>query len=222
VGCGLGYLTEAIGQNYQRIGIDNEMRSLKANHKRGAGEMVFGSASNLPFEDQAFDVILCSEVLEHLPTTFDEKALIEMSRVLRSDGQLFVTIPSLEGLRATSKLRNLGHDDPNGGEYHYRMGYSLRDIKNIVKRIPSLEIMKHRYSMFLLSEIMMDLSKWGYFKKNKFKEHSDLADMNESPFLRVYRFLFPLLHTLFILEDFCFCRFFKGHILLLVLKKQRS
>lgn len=38
---------------------------------------------NMPLQDSSFDVILCAEVLEHLPFESFEKALVELQRVSR-------------------------------------------------------------------------------------------------------------------------------------------
>ena len=45
----------------------------------------------LPFEDAFFDCVICSEVLEHVPE--HEKALSELVRVLKPQGQLVVSVP---------------------------------------------------------------------------------------------------------------------------------
>jgi SAM-dependent methyltransferase len=50
-----------------------------------------GDAMRLPFADETFDAILCTEVLEHLPDP--EAAIAEFARVLRPDGLLLVTVP---------------------------------------------------------------------------------------------------------------------------------
>jgi SAM-dependent methyltransferase len=49
---------------------------------------VHGSATNLPFEDNAFDVIWTVWTIEHVPNP--ERALVEMRRVIRNGGVLFL------------------------------------------------------------------------------------------------------------------------------------
>jgi len=48
-----------------------------------------GDAHNLPFEDNSFKFILCTEVLEHLHTP--HQAISEMKRVLQPGGTLILT-----------------------------------------------------------------------------------------------------------------------------------
>lgn len=67
---------------------------------REAGELdgveepsiVQGDATALPFVDGAFDVVVTSEVLEHVPG--DTEAIAEMVRVLRPGGRLAATVPA--------------------------------------------------------------------------------------------------------------------------------
>lgn len=219
VGCGLGYLTSVLGDGFFCVGLEFDIKALSINRGTDLNNLVQGHAVKLPFHEKSFDVVICSEVLEHLPKGKDETVFSEMARVLKPGGRLLVTVPSLEGLRAHSMLRNLGHEDPNGGEYHYRIGYSWQEMKSIIDRLPMLRIRKRRYAMFLLSELFMDLMKWVYFKKNKLKEHSDIMEIKESLLFRLYRFLFPLIRFCFVCEDMVLAYFFKGHILILTLER---
>lgn len=50
-----------------------------------------GNATALDFEDDAFDAVICSEVLEHLPDY--DAALKEIRRVLKPGGRLCITVP---------------------------------------------------------------------------------------------------------------------------------
>ncbi len=51
-----------------------------------------GDATALPFDDATFDVVITSEVLEHIPD--DTGALAELTRVLRPGGVLAATVPA--------------------------------------------------------------------------------------------------------------------------------
>ncbi|GGF23805.1 class I SAM-dependent methyltransferase [Williamsia phyllosphaerae] len=50
-----------------------------------------GDALHLPYADNAFDVVLMSEILEHIPS--DTEAIAEMARVLAPGGHAAVTVP---------------------------------------------------------------------------------------------------------------------------------
>ena len=63
---------------------------------------------NIPESDASFDVILCSEVFEHLPDVL--KALDEFARLLKPGGKLIVTAP----------FASFVHFAP----YHYTAGFS--------------------------------------------------------------------------------------------------
>lgn len=56
------------------------------------GTCVNGDALRLPFPDDTFDRIICSEVLEHISD--DTSAMTELHRVLRPGGMLAATVPA--------------------------------------------------------------------------------------------------------------------------------
>lgn len=52
------------------------------------------SVGDLPFEDKSFDVVVCMEVLEHIPVDIFSDAIAELRRVART--QLVITVPYRE------------------------------------------------------------------------------------------------------------------------------
>ena len=64
--------------------------------------------TNIPVEDNSFDVVLCTEVLEHVPEPIS--ALKELSRVLAVGGKMFLSAPLGSGV----------HQEP----YHFYGGFS--------------------------------------------------------------------------------------------------
>src|ERR1035437_2285963 len=63
---------------------------------------VVGDIRNLPFKDNSFSVIICTEVLEHVPEP--EKAINELYRVLTKSGKLVLTT------RFVYPLHDIPHD----------------------------------------------------------------------------------------------------------------
>lgn len=57
----------------------------------GTGTTQVGTVLDLPFADGEFDVVLASEILEHVPQ--DVQAISELARILAPGGTLAVTVP---------------------------------------------------------------------------------------------------------------------------------
>ena len=53
---------------------------------------VIGSAEQLPFASESFDLVICTQVLQYIPEP--RRAINEMARVLRPGGYLFLSVPS--------------------------------------------------------------------------------------------------------------------------------
>jgi len=68
------------------------MRDAGEAPSEGLGACVNGDALRLPFPDDTFDHVVCSEVLEHISD--DTGAMAELLRVLRPGGTLAATVPS--------------------------------------------------------------------------------------------------------------------------------
>lgn len=80
----------------------------------GVGVDVLGDAHSLPFEDNKFDMVLCTEVLEHLHSP--HVAIAEMNRVLKVGGMLILTTRFIFPL----------HDTPN--DYFRYTKYGLQHL----------------------------------------------------------------------------------------------
>lgn len=60
-------------------------------HGGGTWGISVANVTTLPFADEAFDLVICSEVLEHIPD--DHTAIQELVRVLKPGGNLVVSVP---------------------------------------------------------------------------------------------------------------------------------
>jgi SAM-dependent methyltransferase len=79
---------------------------------------VNADALDLPFPDGAFDRVIVSEVLEHIWD--DERALVEIARVLRPGGRVAATVPTRWPERVSWALNWRYHDTPGGHVRIYR------------------------------------------------------------------------------------------------------
>jgi SAM-dependent methyltransferase len=88
----------------------------------GRGGFVVADAAHLPFTGSSFSLVVCSEVLEHLPD--DHPALKEMAEVLKTGGSLVLTFPHRHGYFA--------RDDRFVG--HFRR-YELQEMEERLKEV---------------------------------------------------------------------------------------
>lgn len=81
----LAYVSQDFCQ-YNGVGDDKALQSgnFDTSHIDIVSDII-----NIPVEEGSFDVVLCSEVLEHVP--YPELAVKEMSRILRNGGELLLT-----------------------------------------------------------------------------------------------------------------------------------
>lgn len=107
---------------------------------------VVGSVLELPFTDNSFDLILCSEVLEHLPFSKFKQALGELERVSKKYvvlslpywGWLFyfkIKVPFLKNIKVYFKLSGV-KKHKLGGEHLWeigKIGYPLKKINFLIK-----------------------------------------------------------------------------------------
>jgi SAM-dependent methyltransferase len=99
-----------------------------------------GDAHALPFVDGAFDVVLCTEVLEHLVEP--QRAIDEMHRVLKPGGQLLLTTRFLFPI----------HDAPH--DYFRFTKYGLR---HLLRRFDAVEIQEETDSVGALAVLVQRL-----------------------------------------------------------------
>jgi SAM-dependent methyltransferase len=105
MGCGSGRHVGAFYERYRATIIGADLRpddlgaavermalhdGLSA-HKGGRWELLAAEITALPFSDHSFDLVLCSEVLEHIAN--DQAAIAELLRILKPGCQLVVSVP---------------------------------------------------------------------------------------------------------------------------------
>lgn len=96
-GCGEGFYLKIISElsSCQLYGFDCDEWALNRARQELDGSNIRldqGDIYNLPYQDEEFDKIILSEVLEHLPD--DVNALQEVKRVLKLGGILLITVPN--------------------------------------------------------------------------------------------------------------------------------
>jgi ubiquinone/menaquinone biosynthesis C-methylase UbiE len=100
IGCGAGDFTVALAQaGAVAVGVDVAEAALSRARARhpGVDFLLVPICGPLPFDDNAFDLVWASEVIEHVADT--ARWLSEVRRVLAPAGRLLVTTPSHGRLR---------------------------------------------------------------------------------------------------------------------------
>lgn len=101
-GCGTGnnmtWARQRLGAT-RVAGVDVSSFALEFCRKRSETQLCRASVTSLPFQSNCFDLVICTDVLQHLPTDGgDAVALNEMNRVTRPGGVLFVRSNSRLGM----------------------------------------------------------------------------------------------------------------------------
>ncbi|MBI4612674.1 MAG: methyltransferase domain-containing protein [Planctomycetes bacterium] len=91
-GCGTGHFSRAAWERGGHVtALDVGPGLLRRVAEKCDARRVVGSAAALPFADRQFDVVICTEVIEH--TSHPRGAVSELVRVLSPGGLLIVTVP---------------------------------------------------------------------------------------------------------------------------------
>lgn len=90
VGCGNGVITNMLGQKYDVTAIDRSEQALKFVETK----KIKASSNNIPLENESFDMVFSSELLEHLPNDILKGTISEFRRL--SKKYIFITVPNDE------------------------------------------------------------------------------------------------------------------------------
>nr|WP_243900452.1 class I SAM-dependent methyltransferase [Hymenobacter defluvii] len=119
IGCSAGPLQKQLAEDgYMSLtGIDISETAIALAKDRGIQNVSVMDGANLAFPDASFDVVIASDVLEHIQDEY--QAIQEWKRVLRPGGRMLIFVPAFQLLWTQ-------HDEIN---HHYRRytGRRLRD-----------------------------------------------------------------------------------------------
>ncbi len=97
LGCRYGALTKAYAEGNDVVGMDVDSVALAEAAKLGIQTLHGDVTEPLPVEDASFDVVVCGELLEHLP--FPERTVAEARRVLKPGGFFVGSVPNAYRVR---------------------------------------------------------------------------------------------------------------------------
>ena len=111
------------------IGLDQSEEAIRFCASRGLGTVRQGDIRRLPFEPESFDLVLATDVLEHVDE--DAAAAAEIRRVLAPGGHALVTVPafaSLWGLQDVQSHHKRRYRRPEFRRVLLEAGFEIRTL----------------------------------------------------------------------------------------------
>lgn len=119
-GCGTGGNTRAYSAFGAVVGIELAAAAIRLAKVRGGAGYCRAEGTELPFRENIFNVVIASDVLEHIED--DVAAVSEIGRVLRRHGTAIISVPAHPWLFSE-------HDE---GLHHYRR-YTKHGFRTLVE-----------------------------------------------------------------------------------------
>ncbi len=125
VGCGDGAITNVLSKHYDVSAIDISPEALKFLDGKVHGKV--SSAENIDFDNESFDLVFSSEMLEHLDVNTLQAAVAELKRI--SKKYILLSVPNDEKLRKRfTKCSSCRHEFHIYCHYH---SFTLSKIKEL-------------------------------------------------------------------------------------------
>ncbi|MGH7553290.1 MAG: class I SAM-dependent methyltransferase [Longimicrobiales bacterium] len=137
VGCGGGHVLEQF-PGLDRTGVDLSAGMLKRARRRvgPSVRLIQSQAERLPFQSGSFDVVVCTEVLEHILNP--PEVIRELMRVAKPGGRVIVSIPCEANidrakrlLRRIPGLRRLLHTLADDGNEWHLLEFNLERLRDV-------------------------------------------------------------------------------------------
>jgi len=149
IGVGIGQDLEVINKFGCVYAIDIDKKTLDLVPEHMVFEKILADATNIPYPDNFFDMVVSFDVFEHIKD--DSKTLSEIYRVLKKDGVLIFTVPAFNFLFSN-------HDSYLG---HYRR-YNKKMIKKLLVNFNCLTNGYWMSTLFLSAAICKNYKKYSF------------------------------------------------------------
>ena len=136
LGAGTGDEISVLREYGKIYAIDINKDALKLIPKNLCFEKKVADACNLPYKSNFFDIVVSSEVLEHIKD--DAKAVSEAKRVLKKNGYLIFTVPAFQLLYSS-------HDKA----LEHKRRYNKRRLSKLLSGFRDLKLYYWNSTLFL-------------------------------------------------------------------------
>lgn len=165
VGARDGYLSRLLTEHFAKVtALDLEKPAIA--HDRITS--VKGNVTRLEFADNSFDVVVCVEVLEHIPGKGLEQACRELSRVAKS--HVVIGVPYRQDTRAgRTTCQTCGRKNPPWGHVNVFDEQRLAEIFHPLRRLSATFVGSSRSQTNALSAWLMDVAgnPWGTYDQEE-------------------------------------------------------
>lgn len=184
-GCGLGHIMKCFTEKKVHVwGVDMSQEAAKACRNRCKGSKYFHgvkvfNGQRLPYEDDYFDFITCTECVEHILPEHMDNLLLELIRVLKPGGRILITTRNEEKLEESELLC------PECNTLFHRVGhvnwYSVESLTHLMEAHGFKTVMCHGTD---------------FWQFQKYLKHPPILDMSIRQIYRqIKRFIFRLTDT---------------------------
>ncbi len=187
IGCGNGIITNELGKKFTVLGVDRSANALT--HVKT--EKLQASSASIPLPDVSYDMVLSSEMIEHLDEETLRKTVNEIKRL--SKKYVFITVPNGENLNKFQL-----HCPECGKNYNHSYHLHSFTLEKLKDLFPGYKVEKafyygtpvRRYNNVLAKlkmKICPPASWFPYFAK-KTKDERTMCPFCEHEFVHNYKF----------------------------------
>lgn len=141
LGCGNGRFFEKIKGKY--FGLDTSEELIKLAKEKYGDFFKVGSALNIPFDNNYFDRVYSIAVLHHIPFGHQKKFINEISRVLKKNGIIVLTVWNLDKKFLRDDLKKISDKEIllpwHGVIDHYFYNLNLKDLEKLLKNFKIID-----------------------------------------------------------------------------------
>jgi 2-polyprenyl-3-methyl-5-hydroxy-6-metoxy-1,4-benzoquinol methylase len=147
-----------------------------------------GALPNLPFQDNQFDLVVCSEVLEHIPKRSSQiSAIQELNRITVNGGYVVISTPNPRSpfyrgkklIRGVGRLLGVAKGNDYGGQ-HVENWFPPSQLHNAITS--EFTLIKRRGSYYVLPDFGTGL------KRHLHPISDKITDLNLAPSLGLYQY----------------------------------
>ncbi len=124
IGCSTGRTSEFLSIFGNVTSIEYDEYCCEFARQKTGLKIIHGSITELPFEENSFDLVCAFDVIEHVED--DLLAVSQMKKVAKQNAIIMITVPALMSLWSH-------HDEIN---FHFRR-YRLKEVKRLFEKEPS-------------------------------------------------------------------------------------